>query len=169
VVAADAEGNAYGNPKSRADYRALIDAALKKYGGGPVFFVAESMGALAALALLREDAEHQVKGMVGITPLMALPPAAREKSFIIGAWGGKTVPDEADPVTWPDDAFAGRNFRLYRSGADNVVPDIAGARAHNKRFGSVAHITTINCDGGHVAPDCYRGDDVVEWMSGLAG
>ncbi|SHT77991.1 Alpha/beta hydrolase family [Mycobacteroides abscessus subsp. abscessus] len=167
VVAADADGNAYGNLKSRDDYRTLIEAALKKYGAAPVFFVAESMGALAALALLREDIDHRVKGMVGVTPLMALPPAARQISFILGAWGGTMVPNEADPVTWPDDAFGGRKFRLYHSGSDAVVPDIAGAVAFDTRFARVADITMVNCKGGHVAPDCYRGDDVAKWMSEL--
>jgi alpha-beta hydrolase superfamily lysophospholipase len=164
VVAADAQGNAYGNPQSRADYRRLITNAREKFGNNvPIFYVAESMGALAALALLSEDTEHQVKGFVGITAVMALPPEARALTYIIGPWAG-AVPDAADPVTWPPEDFAGRDFRLYRSDQDTTVPDIAGARAFADRFGSVANIDVIDCPGGHVAPACFRGDEVAEWM-----
>ena len=168
VVAADADGNAYGNLTSRTDYRNLISLARAKYGDKPMYYVAESMGALAALALLTEDTEHQVKGFVGITPLMALPPMARRLSYIIGPWGGRGVPDAADPVTWPPQSFAGRDFRLYSSSTDETVPDIAGARAFADRFGEVAHIEVLDCAGGHVAPDCYRGGDVTGWMKSLA-
>jgi pimeloyl-ACP methyl ester carboxylesterase len=59
VVSADANGNAFGNPASREDYRLLIKAALQHYGPKPVLFVAESMGALAALALISEDTGRQ--------------------------------------------------------------------------------------------------------------
>lgn len=163
VVAADAQGNAYGNPESRADYRRLITHAEQKYGNVPIFYVAESMGALAALALLGEDTQHRVRGFVGVTPVMALPPQARQLSYIIGPWAGP-VPDTADPVTWSRELFAGRDFRLYRSDQDTTVPDIAGARAFAKQFDSVAHVSLIDCPGGHVAPACFRGEEVTEWM-----
>ena len=65
VVAADAGGNAFGNPASQQQYRRLIAAAREKYGAVPVFFVAESMGALAALTLLREDQRRAGQGHGG--------------------------------------------------------------------------------------------------------
>jgi pimeloyl-ACP methyl ester carboxylesterase len=163
VVAADAGGNAYGNPQSRDDYRRLISAATQHYGTTDLFYVSESMGTLAALALLSADTQHQVKGLVGITPLMALPPEARAVSYIQGPWAG-AVPDAADPVTWPPEAFAGRDFRLYRAAEDDTIPDDAGARAFADQFGEVAQIEVIDCPGEHVAPACYRGDEVANWM-----
>jgi hypothetical protein len=166
VVSADAEGNAFGNPASRHDYRQLIAAAQQKYVAEPLFFVAESMGALPASALISEDTGRQVKGMVGISPLMGLPPDTRSVSFIAGPWGGQ-VPDRADPLSWPPEAFSDRSFRLYAPKDDKVIPANASARAFADHFGSVAKIAVIDCDGGHVAAACYQGADVVKWMAHL--
>ena len=164
VVAADAEGNAYGNLKSRADYRRLISAAQQKYIAGPVFFVAESMGALAALALISEDTTRQIKGMVAISPLMGLPPEAESLSYVADAWGGK-IPTNADPLDWPPDAFADRLFRLHAAKDDNVIPPVVSAQAFADKFGSVADIEIMPCEGGHVALSCYQGPHDEEWIS----
>jgi pimeloyl-ACP methyl ester carboxylesterase len=166
VVAADADGDAYGNPASRDDYRRLIAAARAEYGQVPLYFVAESMGALAALALLKEDTRRDVKAMVGITPLMGLPPDLRTVSFIEGPWQG-TVPSEADPLSWPVDAFVGRSLLLYVSPGDKVIPVNASAIAFAKRFRSVASVDVVQCAGGHVASDCYRGSDVAAWFTSI--
>jgi pimeloyl-ACP methyl ester carboxylesterase len=166
VVAADAGGNAFGNPASQRDYRRLIAAAREKYGAVPMFFVAESMGALAALTLLDEDAGRQVKGMVGVSPLMGIPPAARKVDYIAGPWGG-TVEASADPMTWPPSAFAGRAFRLYLPKNDTVIPPGATGKDFAAHFGSVATIDIVECEGGHVASPCYQGDDVEKWLGAL--
>jgi pimeloyl-ACP methyl ester carboxylesterase len=166
VVSADAEGNGYGNPASREDYRRLIAAAQQKYIAGPVFFVAESMGALPALALLSEDKGHQVKGMVGVSPLMGLPSEARTVDYITRPWGGE-LPESADPLEWSPDVFAGRNFLLYASKEDSIVPANASAREFSNRFGSVANIRVVDCAGGHVASACYQGGEVYAWIQSL--
>lgn len=166
VVAADAGGNAFGNPSSRDEYRQLILAARQKYGLRPMFFVAESMGALAALALLGESHDRSVLGMVGISPLIGLPSNARAASFIKVPWGG-TVPDKADPMSWPSDVFAGRTFRFYLPDNDTVIPAGATGEDFAARFGGTATVEIVNCSGGHVDSSCYRGTDVEEWMSGL--
>jgi alpha-beta hydrolase superfamily lysophospholipase len=166
VVAADADGNAFGNPTSRQDYRSLMAAAQKKYGSERLYFVAESMGALPALALLSEDSGRQIKGMVGISPLMGIPASARSVNFIAGPWGG-LVPDRGDPLAWSPQVFADRSFRLYASTDDEVIPADASAQAFANRFGSEATVDIIRCDGGHVAAACYQGDDVVKWFASL--
>lgn len=166
VVAADAHGNAFGNPESREDYRRLIAAAREKYGDVPLYFVAESMGALAALALISKDTQHEVKGMVGISPLMGLPPDIRSVSFIKGPWH-REVPDSGDPLSWSPEVFAGRSFRLYTSQEDKVIPANASARAFGERFGSVATVEIVECMGGHAASACYQGSDVATWMADL--
>jgi pimeloyl-ACP methyl ester carboxylesterase len=164
VVAADANGNAFGNPRSLGSYRRLIAAAREKYGAGPMFFVAESMGGLAALTLINEDADRRVKAMVAVSPLMGLPPAARKVNYITGPWGG-TVPASADPMTWPLSAFANRAFRLYIPREDTVVPAGGTGRDFAARFGSVAAVEIVECQGGHVASACYQGDDVEDWIT----
>jgi pimeloyl-ACP methyl ester carboxylesterase len=164
VVAADADGNAFGNPRSLGSYRRLVAAAREKYGAGPMFFVAESMGALAALTLINEDADGQVRAMVAVSPLMGLPPPAREVNYITGPWGG-TVPASADPMTWPLSAFANRAFRLYLPRDDTVVPAGGTGKDFAARFGSVAAVEIVECQGGHVASACYQGDDVEKWIT----
>jgi pimeloyl-ACP methyl ester carboxylesterase len=166
VVAADADGNAFGNPKSRDQYRRLIAAARAKYGRVPLYFVAESMGALAALALISEDTQREVKGMVGISPLMGLPPDIRYVSFIAGPWQ-EPVPDVGDPLSWPPSAFADRPFRLYASPDDDVIPTNASAAAFTERFGSAAAVEVVDCEGGHAAVACYQGGDVANWIADL--
>ena len=166
VVAADAHGNAFGSPASREDYRRLIAAARAKYGAVPLYFVAESMGALAALALISKDTQHEVKGMVGISPLMGLPPDIRSVSFIKGPWH-REVPDSGDPLSWSPEVFAGRSFRLYTSPEDKVIPANASATAFGERFGSVATVEIVECAGGHAASACYQGSDVATWMADL--
>jgi hypothetical protein len=166
VVAANASGNAFGNPESQEAYRQLIRAAQAKYTAGPLFFVAESMGTLPALALLSQDTERKVKGMVGVSPLTGIPSPYRSVTFVADVWGGH-VPDSADPLSWPLAAFAGRILRLYVASEDHVVPQGATAQDFAKRFGSVATIEIVDCAGAHVAADCYEGNDVREWMSRL--
>lgn len=166
VVAADAGGDAYGNPASREDYRRLIAAARAKYGQVPLFFVAESMGAIAALALINEDTQRDVKAMVGITALMGLPPDVRTADLIKRPWHGE-IPVDADPLSWPPEAFAGRYFQLYASPEDEVIPPSASAAAFAARFGAVATVKVVECKGGHVASPCYQGSEVATFFSSL--
>lgn len=164
VVSADAGGDAFGNEASRDDYRRLIRAAEHKYATATRAFVAESMGGLPALALLSQDS--RIKGMVGISPMMGLPANLRSVKMVTDAWNGN-VPDSADPLSWPPSAFAGRTFRLYVSGGDNVIPP--GARASNfaQRFGPVASVHIIGCPGTHAGDNCFDGDGVVHWLADL--
>ena len=165
VVSADAGGNAYGNLPSRNDYRDLVKAAEARYGSSVAVYVAESMGALAALALLRDDVGHRVKGLVGITPLMGLPNYIRATTFIADQWGGD-VTDAADPLSWPPNTFAGRDIRLYQAASDHVIPRGATATDFQARFGNVAIVEIVECSGDHVDASCYQGEDVLEWLSG---
>jgi predicted alpha/beta hydrolase family esterase len=166
VVSADASGNAFGNPESRQQYRDLVRAAEQKYRAPATFFVAESMGALPALALLSEDDRHAIRGMIGITPLMGLPPRGKFINFVADAWDG-SLPPEANPLAWPAATFANRTFELYVSPNDHVVPADASAQVFANRFGAVANVRVSPCTGGHVATDCFRGGDVVKWMDSL--
>lgn len=164
VVAADAVGNAFGNPASQSDYRRLIAAAKQRFQVDRLYFVAESMGSLAALALLREDTRGDVEGLVGISPLAGMPPQVREQSYIKGPWGGE-VPDDADPMSWPVTDFQGRRFLFYVPEHDTVIPAAADGRAFASRFGSVASIEVQSCSGDHVDPTCYQGDTTEQWMA----
>ena len=164
VVSADAGGDAFGNEASREDYRRLIRAAEHKYGVATQAFVAESMGALPALALLSQGS--RIKGMVGISPMMGIPATLRSVKVVADAWNGN-VPDSADPMSWPPSAFAGRTFRLYVSGGDGVIPPGARAADFAQPFGPVATVQIVGCSGAHAAGDCFDGNGVVHWLAGL--
>jgi hypothetical protein len=94
---------------------------------------------------------------------MGLPPRGQSITFVADAWGGSLSP-EADPLEWQVGTFANRTFELYASAGDHVVPADANARQFAKRFGAVADVHLTPCTGGHVAGDCFRGDDVVKWL-----
>jgi hypothetical protein len=166
VVAANAGGNAFGNPESVDAYRRLVAAARKKYVAQSTFFVAESMGAIPALALIAQDLEHTIAGMVGISPLMGLPPDLRDVPFVKGPWGG-SVPADADPLAWPSETFEGRSFLMFASKDDKVIPGNASATVFADRYGSVAKVEVVDCRGGHVATACYDGEAVKNWLASL--
>jgi predicted alpha/beta hydrolase family esterase len=166
VVSAEAGGNAFGNPTSLDDYRALAAAAEARYHVGPTLFVAESMGGLAALALYSEDHKGQIKGMVGITPLMGIPADARSIDFVQQAWHG-SVPDSADPMEWNPESLSHRNFLLFQADDDTVIPAGATAGDFASRFGSTTTVEVVRCGGGHVDPDCYQPSTLQRWVTGL--
>jgi pimeloyl-ACP methyl ester carboxylesterase len=167
IVSADAGGNAFGNPASLEDYRRLIAAVEAKYAVKPTFFIAESMGGLPALTLLSEDTGRLIKAMVGISPIMGIPIGARNINFVADAWNGY-VPDSADPLSFPPEAFAGRTFLLYTSREGDVIPPGATANGFVARFSSVATIEMHDCEGGHVAGGCFDGTQVKDWMTSLS-
>jgi hypothetical protein len=166
VVASEAGGDAFGNPLSLNDYRGLAVAATTKYHAPPKLFVAESMGALASLALLTEDYGWQIRGMVGITPLMGIPAEDRSIDAVKDAWRDG-VPPTADPMEWDPKSLEHRAFLLYQADHDEVIPTGATARDFATRFGAVADVRIARCAGGHVAADCYDSAGVTSWVAGL--
>jgi hypothetical protein len=56
---------------------------------------------------------------------------------------------------------------LYTSSDDKVIPADASATAFADRFGSVATIEIVKCEGGHTASSCYQGSDVAAWFASL--
>jgi hypothetical protein len=93
--------------------------------------------------------------------------AARGVIFGADAWNGR-VPDNADPLSFPPAAFAGRTFLLYASKEDNVIPAGATTADFAARFGYETTIEMRDCDGGHVASACFDGDRVKDLITTLA-
>ena len=165
MVSADAGGNALGNPGSQAAYRKLIADAITAYGSDRIFFLAESMGAVPAL-ILYGDNTIPVRGMAGVSPLMGIPPSARDISYVAAAWNGN-VPDSADGMSWAPDRVVDKRFRLYASPDDTVIPKDAGADAFQAKFGQAATVDLIRCSGDHVDASCFDGDGLVKWMNAI--
>lgn len=166
VVSADAGGNSFGNPEAQLAYRRLLTDAIASYGTDRVFFVAESMGALPAVLLYEDSARGTVRGMVGISPMMGIPPDYRSIAYIAQAWGGN-VPDDADSLSWPLDRMAGKKFQLLASRDDTVIPADAGSDAFSARFAEVATIDVVRCKGDHVDTSCFDSSEILRWMNAI--
>ncbi|MFW0786022.1 hypothetical protein AAFP35_16030 [Gordonia sp. CPCC 206044] len=157
IASASAGGNSFGNDAAITDYRRLISAAKTEYKTTRLLFASESMGSVAALRLYAAPEFAHIEGLVGISPLTGIPPTLRGVDFIASAWNG-FVPQRADPLSSKAPVYENRRFLFFYSTGDSVVPAGAGSRAFAIRFGKVADVTLVVCQGGHVDASCYGGD-----------
>lgn len=165
VVASRAGGNAFGNEASQVNYAELATWAADRYRVSDIFFLAESMGAIAAVNLLAKDPDLRPRGLAAIGPALSFEQAADNyRSSIADA---NPEPGEIDPMQLPVESLSGSNVRFYVSPDDTLVPTAVNANAFRARFGHVADISIVECTGPHLAPACLQGEDVVTWFNGL--
>ena len=168
VVASRAGGNAFGNDASRRNYAKLALSARAHYRVQDVYFVAESMGAIAATSLLAATPDPRLRGLVAISPalnLEAVPPQYR--SAVQAAYPTEPV-GNADPMNLPISDLIGKNIKLYTAQADTQVDTSTNADAFERKFGRSARISVARCSGDHVDPSCFEGPAVATWFDGLA-
>jgi pimeloyl-ACP methyl ester carboxylesterase len=168
VVSSRAGGNAFGNTESQRNYRELANMALELFRVQNVFFLAESMGAVAAINLLAASETSRIRGLAAINPAIDLANASASYAPIVA----ESYPDHparelANPMNFPPNALAGRQIRFYVSPDDVVVPAAANAMAFEKRFRGDAKISVVKCSGGQGDPSCFQGDDLLKWFSSL--
>ncbi|MFE0751285.1 alpha/beta hydrolase [Gordonia sp. NPDC058843] len=166
VVASRAGGNAFGNKASQVNYAELTTWAADRYRVSDVFFLAESMGAIAAVNLLAKDPGPRPRGLAAIGPALSFEEAADDYRTSIA--DANPDPAEVDPMKLPVESLNGSNIRLYVSPDDTLVPTSTNADAFRARFGRVADISIVECTGPHLAPSCLQGEDVVTWFNDLA-
>jgi pimeloyl-ACP methyl ester carboxylesterase len=168
VVSSRAGGNLFGNTESQRNYRELANMALEHFRVENVFFLAESMGAVAAMNLMAATETSRIRGLAAINPVIDLANASASYAPIIAeSYPDRTALDLANPMKFPPNTFADRQIRFYVSGGDVVVPAAANATAFEKRFGGDAKISVVKCSGGHGDPSCLQGDDLLKWFSSL--
>jgi pimeloyl-ACP methyl ester carboxylesterase len=169
VVSSKASGNAFGNPVSQRNYRELANMALEHYRVENVFFLAESMGAVAAVNLMvATGANTRIRGLAAINPALDLANASPSYApFVAESYRDRPTLDSTNPMNLPADALAGKRIRLYVSREDEAVPASANAFAFERRFGGEADISVVNCAGRQGDPSCVQGDDVLKWFSEL--
>jgi pimeloyl-ACP methyl ester carboxylesterase len=169
VVSSRASGNAFGNPQSQRNYRELANMAIEHYRVENVFFLAESMGAVAAVNLMVAAAETtRIRGLAAINPAMDLANAtASYAPFVAESYADRSTLDSTNPMNLPPNAFAGKRIRLYVSKEDEAVPAGANAFAFQRRFGGEADISVVDCAGRQGDASCLQGDDVLKWFSTL--
>lgn len=168
VVSSKASGNAFGNPQSQRNYRELANMSLIHYRVENVFFLAESMGAVAAVNLLVTAGTTRIRGLAAINPAMDLansPPSYAP--FVAQSYADRPTLELTNPMNLPAYAFAGTRIRIYASKDDEVVPAGPNALAFQRRFGGEADISVVDCAGRHGDPSCVQGDDLLKWFSSL--
>lgn len=167
VVSSNAGGNAFGNPKSQQNYRELANMALLHYRVDNVFFLAESMGAVAAVNLMAAADTRRIRGLAAINPAIDLANiSASHEPLVAASYPDRNTLDLTNSMKFPPNAFAGRRIRFYVND-DEVVPAASNAFAFEKRFGAEADISMVRCAGGHGDPSCLQGDDVLKWFAVL--
>jgi pimeloyl-ACP methyl ester carboxylesterase len=168
ITASAAGGNAFGNPASQENYRQLIQMALAHYGVQNVFFLADSMGAIAALNIYAAINSNRIRGLAAINPFVNLAEEApKHPQFKAEGYPDSDTFNLSDPMQFPDTAFGAKKIRFYVSPSDNVVSADSNALAFQKRFGSNADLTMVECTGQHGDPSCFQGDDVLKWFTSL--
>ena len=171
VVASNAGGNVFGNAASRNSYIALANLAREHYGVKDVYFLAESMGAIAALRIAASAPTPERGGPLGvaaISPALDLgDPPAQFVPAIDAAFAGESI-DDANPMAIDPAELRGKPVRFYVSSADTVVPR-AQAVAFADKYGAAAPLSIVDCAGDHVDESCMQGAAIVAWFDSLAG
>jgi pimeloyl-ACP methyl ester carboxylesterase len=159
ILAADADGKAWGDPRSVADYRSLIIRTQRRYGLRDVFLMGESMGGLATMQLARRLPD--VKAATAWFPVCDLR-TMREKRFqasIRSAWRGRSRA-AVDPVAVGDTPLL-----VWASPKDTVVDAARNAAvcvAKAKAAG--APVTYFRTTGEHGDPSNYQPTTVVQFF-----
>lgn len=167
VVAGSAGGNVWGNAASQRMYTDLAVGSAQHYRADKFYFLAESMGTIAAMNVLAHNAQMNVAGMVGINPLLNLD-SMPSKYYEQAKDANAGVPiAQVNPLDLPANSMAGKNLRFYVTPDDQLVPTEQNTNAFSKKFGATANISVVKCTGEHMDASCIQGKDIVEWYSSL--
>ena len=165
VVASRASGDAFGNPVSQHNYMYLGGAAAQHYGTEDIFFLADSMGALAAANLLATKLTQRVRGFAAINPMLNLAEATPQfQSMVAESYGPQPV-DASNPMGQPIGAFRDKRMKFYVNRDDPNAPPGTNAYAFKERFGPESDISIAECSGSVGDHSCYQGADLVKWFS----
>jgi dipeptidyl aminopeptidase/acylaminoacyl peptidase len=159
ILAADADGEAWGDPRSVADYRGLILQTQRRYRLRDVFLMGESMGGLATMQLGRELPD--VRASTAWFPVCDLR-TMHERRFqpsIRGSWQGSSRAP-VSPV-----AVGRTPLLVWASPADTIVNASTNAAvcvAEAKAAG--AEVTYFHTTGEHGDPSNYQPATVVQFF-----
>lgn len=167
VVASRAGGNAFGNAASRHNYAEVAKSGLTHYGVKEVFFLAESMGAIAAVDILASTPHPGLRGLAAVSPALDLNAAGPNYEFAVkDAFTTETL-ESANPMNLPAHELLGKRIRFYATPTDTVIPTPEHAIAFQQRYGSNADITIVPCTGDHLDSSCIQPNDIVQWFDSL--
>lgn len=167
VFSSAAGGDAWGNPASQHNYLYIGGIAAEHYGTANVFFVAETMGALAATNFLAQGFSPRVKGFAAINPVFDIESMpAKYKPSINASYPNQSLA-AASPINFPLDSFNNAKMMFFVSPDATEVPAGPNADAFTNKFGPHSNITTVPCAGEIGDPSCFQGDAIVKWFSQL--
>ncbi|MGK5110459.1 MULTISPECIES: serine aminopeptidase domain-containing protein [unclassified Geodermatophilus] len=169
VAGSDGHLNAFGNEASQAGYVALAAELAERYGTTDTYLIAESMGAVAGLQLLADERIPDVRGMALISPLVDLDVVlgTQQEPQVLQAYDGTFPTGEQNPAARPAEDWAGTSMRFYLATEDEVVINADNAEPFVARVEDAADISVVECEGEHVAPSCFQGEDLAEWFADL--
>jgi alpha-beta hydrolase superfamily lysophospholipase len=159
ILAADADGEAWGDARSVADYRRLIEQTQRRYGLRDVFLMGESMGGLATMQLGRTL--PAVRASTAWFPVCDLR-TMHERRFQVSireSWRGVSRAPVA-PV-----AVGRTPLLVWASPADTIVnarTNAAVCVAEAKAAG--AEVTYFHTTGEHGDPSNYQPTTVVQFF-----
>ena len=170
VVSSNAGGDSWGNPASQHNYLYVGGMAAEHYGTENLYFLADSMGAIAAINLLATGPTLRVLGLAAINPVLnmdGLP--AKYQPTLTAAYPQlpRGLANPMNPMALPVDSLSRRKIRFYVNSDDTLVPADKNALAFKDRFGSVADISTVDCSGSDTNASCFNGEDVLTWFTDL--
>lgn len=168
VASTRAGGDAWGDPASVDAYAALADTLRQELGTPATFVMAESMGGVPGLLLMAQHRVPDLRGFVGISPVVDLAVMDRRDEYrpsIRKAFGGSAPPATSNPATLEAGAFTGTAVRIYGSPDDtDVVTKLHAAPFVARVSGAGGRAELVACRGEHLDPSCAPADGIVAWM-----
>jgi pimeloyl-ACP methyl ester carboxylesterase len=170
VAGSDGNFNAWGNEASQQGYVDLAAELAERYGTTDTYLIAESMGGVAGLQILADDRIPDVHGMALISPLVDLDVVlgTNQEGQVLEAYDGVFPTGVQNPAARPAEDWAGTSMRFYLATEDEVVDNTENAEPFVERVEDVADVSVVVCEGEHVAPSCFQGEDLAEWFAELA-
>ncbi len=159
ILAADADGKAWGDARSVADYRGLIERTQRKYRLRDVFLMGESMGGLATMQLGREL--PAVRASTAWFPVCDLRTMhePRFQGTIRGSWRGVSRAP-VSPVRVGDTPLL-----VWASPADTIVHAATNAAVCVEEAKAAgAEVTYFHTTGEHGDPSNYQPSTVVQFF-----
>jgi pimeloyl-ACP methyl ester carboxylesterase len=159
VLAADADGKAWGDAASIEDYRRLIDRTQRRYGLRDVFLMGESMGGLATMQLARLLPDVQAATAWFPVCDIRTMRQPRFQDTIRAAWRGHSR-SAISPVR-----VGATPLLVWASPADTVVDAATNAAvcvAEAKAAG--APVTYFRTTGEHGDPSNYQPGTIVQFF-----
>lgn len=178
LIACNAQGDAWGNPASMADYVSAVSYAVNRWEADDVFLFSQSMGGLAGLNLYAANTIANVRGWAGIYPVTNLSAMFASNAgtyagpirtaYGIAANGSDyaSKTSGSDPNLKTAATWHGKLLRFWASTGDTVVGKAANSDtlAATALSGGAREASVVACAGDHGDPSHFQPADFLAFM-----